>query len=567
MKTRKARALALGSAVLAGAGLAVVAGVNTPALAAGGTGSQLFACTNLQSASDSDHTAPFYLSVATDGTWPSSASPAGSVLHPTVTVQIGIPSEVIAGLKSPGAATQLGLTSSRLHVHLTNATPSDVIINVGAAARVPLPAAGAGPLMFSFPGIALNGPAGITTAGTNGGTVALSIDTSATDDGLGLNPNGLAGAGQADFGYTQVMDANNPSGHGNCVANTAATANGLVGGPALIDWTASANAPAVGTFGLAAQPPSITSLPASYNAIAGQSTSVPVSATDVDGTLSSVTWATGAVSCGSASITGTGGSATLQFTAPGSNGTCTVDVTATDPGTGLSSTQTATFNVLAGSQLNENVNQHLFGGQLTLSACGHTQTPSDAINSQVNPATCYIKMSDAQLNGTNLTSYGFITGPNAPAPLAAGFATLQGAGAFAGSAMLPGGLPVLTNNEITIQDNRGAPAPWTLTGQLEGNLTNSLYPGSTDPNASIASSNLAIAPVCQADTTNANGQVSTLVAPTGAPLTAGGAALPLCTSPATHNGGSFYLDAGLFLSIPQTTYAGDYQGTIDFIVS
>jgi hypothetical protein len=237
----------MASAVAVGTSAAVIAGVETPAFAAGGTGSQLFACTNLLSADANAHTAPIKVSVATDASWPASASSAGQVIPLTATVTLGIPSEVIAGLKTSGGAHNLGISGSRLHLHLTNATPSDVIVNVGAAARVALPASG--PLNFTFTGVSLGN---VTTAGTSGGAVSMSIDTSVSDDGFGIDPDGYAGPGQANFGYLQTLGANAP--HGNCIADADATANGA-GGTALIDYTTADNAPAIGSFSLTSQTP------------------------------------------------------------------------------------------------------------------------------------------------------------------------------------------------------------------------------------------------------------------------------------------------------------------------
>jgi hypothetical protein len=245
------RAAATAAALVAG-GTVVLTGAS-PALAAGGTGSQLFGCTNLQSADANDHTAPIKVSVAVDSTWPTSASPAGQAIPLTATVTLGIPSEVVYGLRHSGLASQLGITGSRLHVHLTNATPSDVILNVGTAARVALPADNSGPLNFTFNNVSLGT---IMTAGTNGGTVTASISTSATDDGFGLNPNGLAGPGQADFGYLQVGGANAP--HGNCVPDADATANSK-GGTPLHDYTVADNSPTIASITLAGATPPTTS--------------------------------------------------------------------------------------------------------------------------------------------------------------------------------------------------------------------------------------------------------------------------------------------------------------------
>jgi hypothetical protein len=555
MKISRFRAAATCAALATGA--AVVVTGASPALAAGGTGSQLFTCTNYTSADANDHAGPIKVAVTTDSSLPASASPSGQSVALTGTVALTIPTEVIAGLKVQGGATKLGITGSRVHLHVTNATPSDLIVDVGTAARTNLPASG--PMTFTFPGVSLGT---VTTAGSAGGTVAVSIDASqAANDGFGLNPDGAAAGipGAANFGFLQT--GGNTAPNGNCIADADATLNGA-GGAALADFTTADNAPAIGSFDLIGQPPTITSLPASYNAIAGQSSDVSVTATDADGTLSGVTWAAGSPSCdagtgAAASISGTGGSATLHFTAPNANATCTVSVTATDhSGNQLvtdHSSKTATFHVLAGSGASQSASDYVASGDLTLSACGKTNTPQDS--SQINPASCYVQFTPAQLNGSDLTTYGFITGSHAPAPLAAGFSQ---AVATLGS---QGWTPV-SDNEITVADNRGQPATWNLTAQLDGDLANA-NPSLTGPHAKIDSSNLMIQEFCTPDAGNTN----TVTTHAPGPLTAGVAPLSLCSAAAGQNSGSTYLDASLALSIPQTTYAGLYTGTIDFIVS
>jgi len=152
-------------------------------------------------------------------------------------------------------------------------------------------------------------------------------------------------------------------------------------------------------------------------------------------------------------------------------------------------------------------------------------------------------------------------------------------------------LPTITLNGVTqtvtapastiyVSDNRGTPAAgWTLTTYMvpttstngQSNTTCSTYVGFCDSsvgtsaanaNGKIAPKYLAIsAPTC----TPATGNLSPApTAGTGGKYTA---TQTLCTAAAGTSGGTFSMNAAFSLTIPASSYAGVYYGTVEYLVS
>jgi hypothetical protein len=261
---------------------------------------------------------------------------------------------------------------------------------------------------------------------------------------------------------------------------------------------------------------------ASYGAVAGISNALQVTASDAGGAgivpsswaVSSGPTCSGAGGNGTATISGTATGATVTFAAPNNAATCTIGVTVSD---GVTTSAAAVLNVAvtAGDSLQQNVTQVVNPGVLDLLACGSTAP---------DPLSCNINMSPITLNGSDQSTTGAI-------------------------------------NEVTLIDARGGPIPWSVTAQLAGDLQNSN--GTLGgPNAKISANLLKITPSCDKAAGNGN------AAPTaGAAGQALNAPATLCSATAGDNTGTFTVDGALGLTVPSTTYAGTYTGTINFIAS
>lgn len=102
---------------------------------------------------------------------------------------------------------------------------------------------------------------------------------------------------------------------------------------------------------------------------------------------------------------------------------------------------------------------------------------------------------------------------------------------------------------VTVQDFRGGPAGWSLTGKV----TDFTGPGG----AKIDASKLGWTPACATKT----GSPSTCAA--GSPGTVGGAGATLATTPnAALTGGEFTVDARVSLDVPAFTAPGAYSGVL-----
>lgn len=106
---------------------------------------------------------------------------------------------------------------------------------------------------------------------------------------------------------------------------------------------------------------------------------------------------------------------------------------------------------------------------------------------------------------------------------------------------------------VTVQDFRGGPAGWSLTGKVTD---------FTAPGAKIDAGQLSWTPAC---VTKA-GSPSTCQA--GSPGTVGSSGATLASAPAaTLTGGEFTVDAQLSLNVPQFTAPGSYSGVLTLTLS
>ena len=205
--------------------------------------------------------------------------------------------------------------------------------------------------------------------------------------------------------------------------------------------------------------------------------------------------------------------ATVTFNAPNNSATCTIGVTVEDANT-TSTVAVLHITVAAGDSLQQDVTQEVAPGVLDLLACGDT-TP--------DPATCGPEMSAITLNGSDRSTTGAI-------------------------------------EQVTVLDARGGPIAWSLTAQLDGDLTNG-NSALTGPNAVIDDALLEITPTCATAPGSSNAD----------PADGAGGSLEVaravCSAVSGQNTGSFLVDGDLDLTVPSTTYAGTYTGTINFIVS
>jgi hypothetical protein len=138
-------------------------------------------------------------------------------------------------------------------------------------------------------------------------------------------------------------------------------------------------------------------------------------------------------------------------------------------------------------------------------------------------------------------------------------------------------------NTIYVSDNRGDPTVgWTLTtfmvptsATIQPNATcngladaavfcnSSVGSNAANSNGQIAASNLSIsAPNCAVFAGNLNPSPTA-----GAGGAYGGSPIELCSAVAGQSGGTFTMDASFTLTIPASTYAGTYFGTVEYLVS
>ena len=134
-------------------------------------------------------------------------------------------------------------------------------------------------------------------------------------------------------------------------------------------------------------------------------------------------------------------------------------------------------------------------------------------------------------------------------------------------------------NQMTVTNSRGDDAGWAVTGQVTSFRDSGLVPVCTSAPATwsnhcIPGDNLGWSPSAAVAHVQVLGDVASVAAgsllpfPPGFygadPLTPTGMAIgrTLCSSPATHSGGTFTCNAGLALSVPASTAAGIYQATL-----
>ena len=455
--------------------------------------------------------APFVVSVTANPSGPK--APAGGTIavnNATVTVTLAGPS--VGQFKAQANATGVGLTQGIVGLDATHATGALQVTNLSAPSQAitgynatggPGGTPTADPITFTIPNVNFGS---VTTNGANGQSVDISLAADASADGLIFS---LAGGLAPTLGFGSLNNGfGGPGGGGTCFNDTA----GAFGVP----WS-----PAVASVALVDPTPVVTTS-ASYGAVAGISNALQVTASDAGGAgivpsswaVSSGPTCSGAGGNGTATISGTATGATVTFAAPNNAATCTIGVTVSD---GVTTSAAAVLNVAvtAGDSLQQNVTQVVNPGVLDLLACGSTAP---------DPLSCNINMSPITLNGSDQSTTGAI-------------------------------------NEVTLIDARGGPIPWSVTAQLAGDLQNSN--GTLGgPNAKISANLLKITPSCDKAAGNGN------AAPTaGAAGQALNAPATLCSATAGDNTGTFTVDGALGLTVPSTTYAGTYTGTINFIAS
>jgi hypothetical protein len=111
-----------------------------------------------------------------------------------------------------------------------------------------------------------------------------------------------------------------------------------------------------------------------------------------------------------------------------------------------------------------------------------------------------------------------------------------------------GGASTGALNTVTVQDFRGGPAGWSLTGKVTD---------FTGPGAKIDAGALSWTPACATKA----GSPSTCVA--GSAGTVGSSGATLASTPdGTLTGGQFTVDAGLSLNVPAFTPPGSYSGVL-----
>jgi hypothetical protein len=219
---------------------------------------------------------------------------------------------------------------------------------------------------------------------------------------------------------------------------------------------------------------------------------------------------------GAATLTnyGIGDSTIIEYSPPSTSfeGLEQFEISASDGTT--TSTQQVFIDVVGGDTSGQGVGTTVGSATLDLTVCG---------SSGSGPATCSIDIPGVQLDGTTQTTAGSI-------------------------------------NQVTVVDARGLAVGWTLTALLDGPLTNENWTLS-GVNAEIPASNMLLQ---NQSCTIVDGPGSTVV-----PGSAGTLDSPVtvCTSPVGSSGGTFTADADLDLTVPASVLAGNYSGTITFVIS
>lgn len=116
---------------------------------------------------------------------------------------------------------------------------------------------------------------------------------------------------------------------------------------------------------------------------------------------------------------------------------------------------------------------------------------------------------------------------------------------------------------VGVSDNRGSEPGWTVTGQLEGNFTNTSPVGPADANVIPATfltwQPSPVTPSPGADLTGVQAGPSTTLS-TSTPMV-------LCTASPGSGGGSYGCQASLSLAVPPYVAAGHYSATLLLITS
>jgi hypothetical protein len=389
-----------------------------------------------------------------------------------------------------------------------------------------------------------------TTNGTAGGNASIGATSASGFDAVVALPvpfgatTGGAGVGLANCLQTGWDAANNP-GPAQTGAVTPQTPPGATtplvlasGGFVAQPGTTQQITPAAAAFvALGDAPPVAQS--ASYNLGVGQSKTITLIATDTDATP-----VTGF------SIVGSPSDARLTVGSPAANGDVTITDAGTGPavvtfqftatdGVGTSNTATATVNI-GTPPVDEPLTQNVIGGQLLVS-CSNPDT-----NGGTPLLTCpEFQFPDITLNGLTQTS--------------------TGSGAT-----------------LYVSDNRGDPnTGWTLTASMiatpigSGSNTNASCGGivafcnanvgthalDVSGNGQIAKGNLSIGSIgCAPHAGNLN--------PAATPGAGGtfASTQTICTAAATQSGGTFDVTKSYTLTIPSSVYAGNYWGTVEFLV-
>lgn len=126
-------------------------------------------------------------------------------------------------------------------------------------------------------------------------------------------------------------------------------------------------------------------------------------------------------------------------------------------------------------------------------------------------------------------------------------------------------------NGLTVTNARGTDAGWSLTGEMVGDFSDGTGDGvcpASDPstwdNHCVPGDNLGWTPSAHVAHTQIPGDVAAVTAGSAvSPFSPGlGGAQALCTSAATHSGGTFACGGGVALAIPASAAAGTYAGTL-----
>jgi hypothetical protein len=300
---------------------------------------------------------------------------------------------------------------------------------------------------------------------------------------------------------------------------TPATAINLDVGGSVANFDTLCSYAAAGPFGSAALSDPAPLINGGIDIAATASATLPttqilVTAVDDQGITS---WAITPISAvGAATLTnyGVGDSTIIEYSPPSSAfvGIEQFEISASDGTT--TSVQQVFIDVVGGDTSGQGVGTTVSSSTLNLSVCGA---------SGAGPATCSISLPGVQLDGTTQTAPGAI-------------------------------------NQVTVVDARGLAVGWALTAQLDGPLTNENWTLS-GVNAEIPAVNLLM-----------ENQVCTIVDAPGSTVVVGAAGtldspVTLCSSPVGSSGGTFTADADLALTVPASVLAGNYSGTITFVLS